>query len=88
MKPQWIHEVSLHLPSDYLTAPMTPEHRAVRVSNRLVDQWSRHTMVTLLTTFDMVMGSPSSRWFNDNVASSRFVLGSSILRNPDLRARS
>lgn len=86
LKPQWIHEVDLHLPSDFLTSSLPPEHPAVRIANRLVDQWSRHTTVTLLTTFCMVMGSPSPRWFDENVANCRYVLGSSIVRTPDLRS--
>lgn len=64
---------------------LPPDHPAVRIANRLTDQWSRHTTVTLLTTFNMVMSSPSPRWFDENVASSRYVLGSSVIRTPDVR---
>lgn len=84
LKPQWIYEVDLYLPADYLTSTLPPEHPAVKTASRLVDQWSRHAPVTLLTTFSMVMGSPSPHWFHENVASSRYVLGSSVIRTPDV----
>lgn len=85
LDPQWIYHVDLHLPADFTAGPMPENHPAMKVWNQLVEEWSRDSSVTVLTTFTLVVSSRSERWLKDKVQSNKYVEGFEITRTPETR---
>ena len=85
LEPQFIWEVALHLPADFLAGPLPEHHPARVIVEGLAETWGRDASVTQMTLFNLVISSQSERWFKDTVAGSKYVEHIAVTRTPKVR---